>query len=59
MSYNVGNENLSKSTLLKLLNVVKVNEAALQFSRWNRAGGKIIKGLISRRQLEVQLFIAA
>lgn len=57
-AYNVGNENLRKSTLLKLLNAGKADEAALQFTRWNRAGGKIIKGLIRRRELEKQLFVA-
>lgn len=57
-AYNVGNENLRKSTLLKLLNRGQPALAAQQFTRWNRAGGKVLKGLVRRRAAEMALFMA-
>jgi len=55
--YNVGYENFSKSTLLKLLNQGKYKEAAQQFERWKYAGGKVLAGLERRRQAEKNLFL--
>lgn len=57
-AYNVGNENLRKSTLMKLLNARKYSLAAEQFSRWNRAGGKVLPGLVRRRAREKALFLS-
>jgi lysozyme len=57
-TYNVGIGNLRKSTLLKLLNVGKYKEAADQFLLWNKAGGKVLKGLQIRRQKEKDLFLS-
>ncbi|MCZ2107317.1 MAG: lysozyme [Burkholderiales bacterium] len=50
--YNVGEGNLETSTLLKLLNQGKHEEACAQLVRWVRAKGKVLKGLVSRRGLE-------
>lgn len=56
--YNVGIGNFQNSTLLKRLNngedpcsVVKQ-----ELPKWNKAKGKILKGLVTRRKLEVELF---
>lgn len=57
-AYNVGLAALRSSTLLKLLNQKKYVEAANQFLRWNRAGGKIVKGLANRRKAERELFLS-
>lgn len=56
--YNVGTGNFEKSTLLKLLNEGKYVEAANQFPRWNRAGGKELAGLTNRRLAEKELFLS-
>jgi lysozyme len=56
-AFNVGLGNLGTSTLLKLLNQERYAEAAEQFPRWNKAGGRVLNGLVSRRQLERQLFL--
>lgn len=55
-AYNVGLGNLGKSTLLKLLNAGAYKSASEQFIRWNKAGGKVLKGLTRRRQIEQGVF---
>ncbi len=56
-SFNVGNEALRTSTLLRLLNQGKYEEAAEQFSRWVYASGKKLDGLVRRRKAEKELFL--
>jgi lysozyme len=56
-AYNVGVTNFRKSTLLRLINKNPNNpEIATQFMKWVRGGGKVINGLIKRRQIESQLY---
>jgi lysozyme len=55
--YNVGERALKESTLLKLLNEGKVAEAANEFLRWNKAGGRVLAGLAARREEERKLFL--
>lgn len=58
-TYNLGAGNLSKSTLLKKLNSgASMDEVAAEFPRWNKAGGKVLKGLVRRREAERKLFLA-
>lgn len=56
-AYNVGIGALRNSTLLRLLNAGETKQAADQFLRWNRAAGKVMRGLTKRRQAERQLFL--
>lgn len=55
-TYNVGAANFQKSTLLKLINQGRLREAQPQFLRWNKAKGKVLKGLTRRRLAEAVLF---
>lgn len=55
-TYNLGPTNLKKSTLLRLINQGRLREAQPQFLRWNRAGGRVLKGLTRRRLAEAVLF---
>ncbi|MGE4335348.1 MAG: lysozyme [Pigmentiphaga sp.] len=55
-TYNLGAANLSNSTLLRLLNAGIYADAALQFPRWNKAGGQVLAGLSRRRAAERALF---
>jgi lysozyme len=55
-AYNVGLDNLRRSTLLKRLNAGDRRGAALEFSRWVYAGGEILLGLVRRRAEEALLF---
>ncbi|TNI52945.1 lysozyme [Aeromonas dhakensis] len=55
-AYNVGLASLNKSTLLSLLNVGDYAGAALQFHRWNKNDGQVMRGLTRRRAAEEGLF---
>lgn len=55
--FNVGAGNIKASTLLKLLRRGDIKGAAAEFLRWNRAGGKILPGLVKRRKKEMELFL--
>jgi lysozyme len=56
-TYNCGGRALEKSTLLKRLNAGDLEGAGRAFQQWNRAGGRVLKGLTSRRQREATLFL--
>lgn len=56
-AYNVGIGNLKASTLLKKVNVnPNDTEIFTEFLRWNKAGGKVLNGLVKRRQAEANLY---
>lgn len=55
-TFNVGAGNLRNSTLLRRLNAGDCAGAASEFSRWVRARGKILPGLVTRRAREGALF---
>ena len=54
--YNVGVGAFRKSTLLKKLNAGDFDAAALEFLKWDKAGGKAVAGLTRRRNAEKVLF---
>lgn len=56
--YNIGVGAFEKSTLLRKLNAGDFAGAAEQFDRWNKAGGKVLNGLVKRRAAERKLFEA-
>lgn len=58
-AYNVGIQAFADSTMLALLNAGDYKNAAIQFARWNKAGGKVLKGLTRRREAERELFLTA
>lgn len=54
--YNLGPANLTASTMLKVLNQGKYEEVPYQMKRWNKAGGKVLDGLVRRREAEALLY---
>ena len=54
--FNLGPANLKASTLLKVLNSKDYEGVPAQIQRWNKAGGKVLEGLIRRRNAEALLF---
>lgn len=56
LAYNIGAGAFERSTLLKKLNEGDFAGAAAEFSRWNKAGGKVLPGLVARRDAEMALF---
>lgn len=55
-AYNVGSKALETSTLLRKLNAGDYDGAALEFRRWNKNDGKVMRGLTRRRAAEECLF---
>lgn len=55
-AYNVGRKALETSTLLRKLNAGDYDGAALEFRRWNKNDGKLMRGLTRRRVAEECLF---
>lgn len=57
LAYNIGMGNFLSSTLVKRLKLGKKIEAAEQFLRWDRSGGKVLRGLTRRRKCERDIFL--
>lgn len=55
-TYNCGEGNLAKSTLLRKVNAGDFEGAAQQFAAWNKGGGRVLAGLTRRRAAEAALF---
>ena len=55
--YNIGAGNFTKSTLRKRINAQQWCAAGDAFLVWNKAAGKVLPGLTSRRQKERSLFL--
>jgi lysozyme len=49
LSYNIGTGAFCGSTLARLVNAGDIRGACDQIPRWNRAGGRVVKGLVNRR----------
>ena len=56
-TFNLGINNLRSSTLLRKLNQSDYAGAADEFPRWVRADGKVLPGLVKRREAERQFFL--
>jgi len=55
-TFNLGGANLNASTMLKVINKGEYEDVPAQIKRWNKAGGKVLQGLIRRREAEALLF---
>jgi len=55
--FNLGPANLKSSTLLKKVNANPNDETIrTEFLKWTKAGGKTLKGLVTRRTAEADLY---
>lgn len=52
LAYNIGTNNFCSSTLVRKLNAGDRPGACSEILRWNRAGGKVVRGLDNRRKAE-------
>ena len=55
-TFNLGPGNLKSSTMLTKLNEKSYDEVPSQMKRWNKAGGKVLRGLERRRNAEAAMF---
>lgn len=56
-AYNVGLDGLQKSTVLKRVNAGQFDKVPAALAMWNKGGGRVLPGLVSRRQREGALFM--
>lgn len=56
-AYNCGVANLRSSTLLRKVNAKDYVGAANEFGKWVNGGGKVLSGLVRRREAERALFV--
>lgn len=54
-AYNLGTGNLKTSTLRKRVNDARWNDVPDELRKWNKAGGRVLRGLTLRRQAEADL----
>lgn len=57
LAYNIGLGALRNSTLMRKLKAGDRVGAAEEFTRWNKAGGRVMAGLTRRRVAERELFL--
>jgi lysozyme len=52
LAYNIGPTAFCRSTLTRKLNAGDYAGACKEILRWNRAGGRVVQGLVNRRERE-------
>lgn len=58
-TFNEGYGNFQTSTLLHMLNLGNYVGADAEFAKWIKSGGKVLPGLVTRRDAEAKLFAEA
>ena len=56
LCYNIGPGAFKKSSVAKRIRAGEMDKAAANFLLWNKADGKVLKGLVRRREAEKALF---
>jgi lysozyme len=59
LAFNIGTGAFCKSTLVRKLNALDYPGACAEILRWNRAGGRVLRGLVIRREAEYQQCMGA
>ena len=54
LAFNIGVDAFARSTLVKKVRAGDLGAAPVQIRRWNRAAGRVVPGLIARRDEEAQ-----
>jgi len=55
LAFNVGIRGAGKSTATRRLNAGNIKGGCAAIAWWNRAGGRVVRGLVNRRSEEVRL----
>ena len=58
LAYNIGVSGFKRSSVLRLLKQDDKRNAGNAFLLWNMAGGKVLRGLVRRREKERKLFLS-
>lgn len=57
LAFNIGLAGFARSTVLRLHSAGDIEGAARAFGMWNKAGGKVLRGLVRRRAAESALYL--
>ena len=57
LAYNIGVGGFKKSSALRRFNAGQIMEVPAAMRMWKKAGGKVVQGLVNRREAEVKLFL--
>ena len=57
LAYNIGPTAFRKSSALRHFNDGNKDRVPTSIRMWRKAGGKVVKGLVNRREAEVDLFL--
>jgi len=58
LAWNIGIAGMRKSSVIRLHNAGDKAAAARAFGLWNKAGGRVMPGLVRRRSAEAALYLA-
>lgn len=56
LAYNIGPTAFKRSSALRHFNAGNKKKACANIALWNKAGGKVLRGLVNRRKEEQELF---
>lgn len=56
LAYNVGIAGVRRSSALRHFNEGNLDKVPRAIRAWNKAGGRVVQGLVNRREAEVKLF---
>lgn len=57
LAYNIGLGNFAGSSVLANHNAKRFKDAAAAFKLWNKGGGRVLPGLVRRRDAEAALYL--
>lgn len=58
LCYNIGHGALAKSSVIRGIRMGNIQYAADRFRAFNKGGGRVLKGLVRRREAERALFLS-
>lgn len=58
LCYNIDKSGFARSSVVKNFNAGNLQKAADSFLLWNEAGGRVVQGLVNRRNKERSLFLS-
>ena len=58
LCYNIGKSGFARSSVVRNFNLGNIQKAADSFLLWNKAGGRVVQGLVNRRNKERSLFLS-
>lgn len=56
LAYNVGIYGVRRSSAVRRFNAGQLDKVPRAIRAWNKAGGRVVQGLVNRREAEVELF---